>query len=87
MDRFFFNDFPAEKKTKFNRRVKSVSVFDANGNFINLHSASTGNTMKLTVYPVYENGLRKKGYAGYFEQDTDDAIVVIMPGESFTVEY
>ena len=83
MDKFYFDDFPAEKKTKFSKRVNCVSLFNSNGTLINLHS---GKAMSLTVYPVYENGLRTRGYVGYFEDDKNDAIVVVMPGEYFTVE-
>ena len=86
MNRFSYKDFPAEKKTKFERRVKRVSLFDSRGNMINCHSTTSDKGMELTVIPTVDIGARTKGYVGYYENDQDECVVVFRPNEYFEVE-
>ena len=83
---YTFEDFPVDEETTFPMRVRSVSLYNAEGYVIGLRSVPFDKDMKLIVNPRRNNEARKNGYVGYYEDKKDETIVVLMPGEYFEVK-
>ena len=86
MDRFVFDDFPAEVQSELPNRVRNIRLYDADGKMLDFRLPHLGKSMKLSVYPILDAKSKKESYIGYFEGDEDDTVVVFGPGQYFTIE-
>ena len=86
VSRYNFEDFPVDQTTEFPKRVRCVTLYDREGYVLGLRSKRFDKDMTLFINPRQEDGARKKGYVGYYEDKKDESIVVLRPGEYFEVE-